>query len=305
MNSNSERRASIVTIQLQSFGKHEKTVSFSFSKDSTMRELLEHASQLLGFEVVSFYNSAGHRLSNAGDFPSEGVVTAYSTAYPQNTQKNIDERSLLDTKQKPKLFEVAVLGPPKVGKSALIQRYVNNMFSPVHKTTIQSSPEKRVEVRGRLYTVKMLDTAGQEDFHPMHSTWIEKKDAFVLALDVEKLDLKEPNAYFSLIKESYERPIVILAITKFDLVENSPIRETLLNELKGVKQIAEKNKWLYIETSSKTGMNVKEMFEMLIEAKNAESKQVASPVAPAEKVEPPTQMDKCFSWFSKTLCCRK
>ena len=85
--------------------------------------------------------------------------------------------------------KVSVLGSPGVGKSALVLRFCKADFLTFYEPTIQEEFEKTVSLFGSEVLVSVLDTAGQEDFMPMRSQWVEGRDAFVLAFDATRPEL--------------------------------------------------------------------------------------------------------------------
>jgi Ras-related protein Rab-7A len=63
------------------------------------------------------------------------------------------------------LLKVLVLGESAVGKTSLLERYVNNKFSMQTKSTIGADfLSKQIVVDGRNVTLQIWDTAGQERF---------------------------------------------------------------------------------------------------------------------------------------------
>ena len=62
--------------------------------------------------------------------------------------------------------KVIVLGQANVGKSSLIERYVNNRYSQHRKTTIGADFFcKKLSINDVAVTLMIWDTAGQEQFH--------------------------------------------------------------------------------------------------------------------------------------------
>jgi len=82
-----------------------------------------------------------------------------------------------------------VLGAPGAGKSALALRFSKSDFLTYYEPTIQEEFEKTVSLFGSDILVSVLDTAGQEDFMPMRSQWVEGRDAFILAFDATRPEL--------------------------------------------------------------------------------------------------------------------
>ncbi|XP_065013090.1 uncharacterized protein LOC103989683 isoform X2 [Musa acuminata AAA Group] len=65
-------------------------------------------------------------------------------------------------------FKLVLLGDVRVGKTSLVLRYVNNVFSEKQETTVQASYlTKRLVIGGVPITLSIWDTAGQERFHAL------------------------------------------------------------------------------------------------------------------------------------------
>jgi small GTP-binding protein len=63
---------------------------------------------------------------------------------------------------------VVLLGEGRVGKTSLLLRYVNNIFSDTQPATIQASYlTKRIAMDGMSVQLAIWDTAGQERFHAL------------------------------------------------------------------------------------------------------------------------------------------
>ena len=60
-------------------------------------------------------------------------------------------------------YQLVVLGPAGVGKSALTIRLVSTQFMEIYDPTIEDSYRKQVEIDGEACQLEVLDTPGQED----------------------------------------------------------------------------------------------------------------------------------------------
>ncbi len=87
------------------------------------------------------------------------------------------------------IFKISILGNPSVGKSALTIRYVQTHFIENYNPTIEEEFEKEQIVSGHNVSIRVLDTAGQEDFLALRNRWIDGRDAFIIAIEASKADL--------------------------------------------------------------------------------------------------------------------
>ncbi|CAB1321941.1 unnamed protein product [Coregonus sp. 'balchen'] len=89
------------------------------------------------------------------------------------------------TSRKKVLLKVIILGDSGVGKTSLMNQYVNKKFSNQYKATIGADfLTKEVTVDDRLVTMQIWDTAGQERFQSLGVAFYRGADCCVLVYDV-------------------------------------------------------------------------------------------------------------------------
>uniref|UniRef100_A0AAX7SSG3 RAB7A, member RAS oncogene family n=1 Tax=Astatotilapia calliptera TaxID=8154 RepID=A0AAX7SSG3_ASTCA len=89
------------------------------------------------------------------------------------------------TSRKKVLLKVIILGDSGVGKTSLMNQYVNKKFSNQYKATIGADfLTKEVMVDDRLVTMQIWDTAGQERFQSLGVAFYRGADCCVLVFDV-------------------------------------------------------------------------------------------------------------------------
>lgn len=85
------------------------------------------------------------------------------------------------------LLKVIILGDSGVGKTSLMNRYVNDRFTQAYKATIGADfLTKETKIDDKLVTVQIWDTAGQERFQSLGVSFYRGADACVLVYDVTK-----------------------------------------------------------------------------------------------------------------------
>jgi len=88
----------------------------------------------------------------------------------------------------PKLIKVVLLGDSGVGKTSLMERFVNHRFSQQYKATIGADfLSKDVTVEDKSVTMQIWDTAGQERYQSLGSAFYRGADACLLVYDVTDL----------------------------------------------------------------------------------------------------------------------
>ena len=155
-----------------------------------------------------------------------------------------------------------VLGEGKIGKTPLIERYVNKTYKSNDIATIgMDIRQKELEINNTDVKITITDTSGQERFRGLIKMLFKGFDGFLIGFDLtEKWSLEEVNFWIKQIEEnrSKEYPLsLVLFGNKCDDKENIKVKE------EEIKSIQEKYNIKYFETSAKDGTNVNEVFEYL------------------------------------------
>ncbi|KDO21184.1 hypothetical protein SPRG_11043 [Saprolegnia parasitica CBS 223.65] len=83
------------------------------------------------------------------------------------------------------LLKVIILGDSGVGKTSLMNQYVNQKFSTQYKATIGADfLTKEIMLDEKLVTMQIWDTAGQERFQSLGVAFYRGADACVLVYDI-------------------------------------------------------------------------------------------------------------------------
>jgi Ras-related protein Rab-7A len=167
------------------------------------------------------------------------------------------------------LLKVIILGDSGVGKTSLMNQYVNKKFSTQYKATIGADfLTKEVMVDDRLVTMQIWDTAGQERFQSLGVAFYRGADSCVLVFDVnvsktfENLDSWRDEFLIQAgPKNPDDFPFVVLG-NKIDL-EN----QRLVSQKRAMAWCQTKGNIPYFETSAKEAINVEQAFQVI--AKNA------------------------------------
>ena len=97
-------------------------------------------------------------------------------------------------------ISIAVFG--KIGKTGFIYIFITNKLLQEYGPTIEDSFITPINIDGKNYELKILDTPVEEDYQSMIDEYIKFEEGFILFFDVTN---KES---FEFIKKKYERIIM-------------------------------------------------------------------------------------------------
>ncbi len=180
-----------------------------------------------------------------------------------NLPKLSKEGKLILESEKENINRIIIIGSPAIGKSALIEMYVNGNFNNIYKPTLGISiVKKELQIAKNLNSVLYLfDTGGLKSFAKIRKFYYQNLNAVLIVFDYTKIDtletisdwIEEARHFI----ENRKIPFVLVG-NKSDLVEN---REELK---KKVQDLVEHYKIKFFETSVLTGEGIDELFTYLI-----------------------------------------
>ena len=168
------------------------------------------------------------------------------------------------------LLKVIILGDSGVGKTSIMNQYVNKKFSNQYKATIGADfLTKEVVVDDRVVTMQLWDTAGQERFQSLGVAFYRGADCCVLVYDVnnaksfDTLDSwRDEFLIQAAPKDPDNFPFVVLG-NKVDVEDG----KRMISQKRAQAYCQAKGGVPYFETSAKEAVNVEAAFEVI--AKNA------------------------------------
>jgi Ras-related protein Rab-7A len=161
------------------------------------------------------------------------------------------------------LLKVIILGDSGVGKTSLMNQYVNKKFTNQYKATIGADfLTKEVMVDDKLVTMQIWDTAGQERFQSLGVAFYRGADCCVLVFDLtnaktfESMDTwRDEFLVQASPRDPDNFPFVVIG-NKADLDTKRKV-----SAQRAEKWCKEKNSIPYHETSAATSQNVEAAFE--------------------------------------------
>ncbi|BGP18519.1 hypothetical protein JCM10213_002966 [Rhodosporidiobolus nylandii] len=162
------------------------------------------------------------------------------------------------------LLKVIILGDSGVGKTSLMNQYVNKRFSNQYKATIGADfLTKEVMVDDRLVTMQLWDTAGQERFQSLGVAFYRGADCCVLVYDVnssksfETLDSWRDEFLIQASPRDPDNFPFIVIGNKVDVEEG----KRMVSQKRAMSWCAAKGNIPYFETSAKEATNVEQAFQ--------------------------------------------
>jgi len=160
------------------------------------------------------------------------------------------------------LFNLLLVGESGVGKTVLLNKFVDNIFEEKHLVTIGINFKiKFIEIENIKIKLHIWDSAGVERFRTITNKYYPKVHGIMLIYDVSyKTSFNTiPNWLKSIESKAKKDCVKILVGTKCDITTYRQVSE------EEGKNLAENLGIKYFETSSKTDQNVNKPFYFLAE----------------------------------------
>lgn len=126
---------------------------------------------------------------------------------------------------------VGLFGPGGAGKSCLTVRYVSGTFNEKYDPTIEDSYNREDTIDGTAYSLRIYDTAGQENFSALAQQAMNNVMGAMIVVSIDHRNARSNAARFLALlrrsadsRESGEAPRIMLAINKIDLLPDGLLR---------------------------------------------------------------------------------
>ena len=161
-----------------------------------------------------------------------------------------------------KTCQILLIGDSSVGKTSLIQRYVNGIFKYEYLATW--GPDSKHEIINNMNVlVKLWDTAGQERFKSLTPNFFKNAEGVMLTYDITNTESFENLKFWinSIKTNLGEKNIIIPIIIVGNKLDMEDMRDITREE---AEKVAKENKYKYFETSAKTGEGVDDAIRDLV-----------------------------------------
>jgi small GTP-binding protein len=161
--------------------------------------------------------------------------------------------------------KICMLGSFSVGKTSLVRRFVESMFSEVYQTSIGVKVDKKVvRVNNEDVTLILWDIHGEDVYQKIHMSYLRGMSGYLLVIDgTRRQTLEDALALNERVIQEAGKVPAILVFNKSDLVDKWEIDSARESELAATG-------WTILHTSAKTGASVEQVFSQLAAATLAE-----------------------------------
>ncbi|TXT53171.1 MAG: Small GTP-binding domain protein [Promethearchaeota archaeon] len=158
------------------------------------------------------------------------------------------------------IFKIVSAGEGGVGKTTLLNRYVNGKFSESTQMTIGVEFFlKEIEIGEHNCTLQLWDFGGQGRFRFLIESYVLGAKAALLMFDLTRpMTLENLDEWVNICRKNDPNLPILFLGTKLDLVDDITVDDDY------AKQFLDKlNLFDYLKVSSKTGENVSKAFDMI------------------------------------------
>jgi small GTP-binding protein len=151
--------------------------------------------------------------------------------------------------------KVCMLGSFSVGKSSLVRRFVESIFSEEYHTSIGVKVDKKVvKAEGRDVTLVLWDIHGEDVFQKVQMSYLRGMSGYLLVADgTRRQTLEDALALATRVTEMMGKIPAVLVLNKCDLSAQWELEPDRQSKLAAAG-------WRVFRSSAKTGESVEQVF---------------------------------------------
>jgi small GTP-binding protein len=155
--------------------------------------------------------------------------------------------------------KICMLGPFAVGKTSLVTRFVDTIFSETYHTTVGVRIEKKaLRLGGKEWHLIIWDLAGEDEFLQLRPSYLRGSSGYVLVADgTRRATLDAAVKVQQRVRDIIGDVPFVLLLNKSDLADEWEVAEQTIAAL------AQRG-WPWLKASAKTGVGVEEAFLTLV-----------------------------------------
>jgi small GTP-binding protein len=157
--------------------------------------------------------------------------------------------------------KICMLGSFSVGKTSLVRRFVESIFSEAYHTSIGVKVDKKVvRVNDEDVTLVLWDIHGEDVYQKIRMSYLRGMSGYLLVVDgTRNQTLDDALALNERVIQEAGKVPAILVFNKSDLVDKWEIDSARESELSAAG-------WNILRASAKTGDSVEQVFSQLVAA---------------------------------------
>jgi len=154
--------------------------------------------------------------------------------------------------------KICMLGSFAVGKTSLVRRFVESIYSDVYQTTVGVKIDKKnVKLGDKEVSLVLWDIYGEDDYQKMRWTYLRGASGYLLVADgTRKATLEKAFTLEQKVREEVGAIPFVFVINKSDLIRDWELDSAIES------QMAVQG-WNILRSSAKTGEGVEESFSLL------------------------------------------
>lgn len=164
-----------------------------------------------------------------------------------------------------KNIKIGIFGAQYSGKKSISLRYIKNEYTEGYMPTIEDVFEKTIQIDNENIHISLINTDGQDDFGEMRNTYYKQSQGFIFVFEIMNEDSIDylKSIYDDIISCVDDKNNIncVLAANKSDLRDDNRSDIISVDEYNNLEKYF---KCKIFEVSSKTGMNIDNMFDYLI-----------------------------------------
>jgi len=183
------------------------------------------------------------------------------------------------------LFKLLLIGDSGVGKSCLLLRFADNVYTDSYISTIGVDFKiKTLTIDGKTVKLQIWDTAGQERFRTITSSYYRGAHGIIVVYDVtDKVSFSNVKQWLGEIDR-----YACQSVNRLLVGNKADLKEKKVVDTNEAKEFADTLRISFLETSAKSSENVEEAFlTMTKQIKDRVSKAPDVNKAPVDVIRKP------------------
>jgi len=161
-------------------------------------------------------------------------------------------------------IKVLLLGSSGCGKTALVTRFVSDVFYDEWEPTIEEWHHHSVYCAGETFNLNILDTSGMEEFTAFQDSWVRMNDAFVIVVDLSsEHSIDRAKDFRQRLERILDRPMSLIPCVLVGSKLDRTFQPEL--ELSSLRQLAATLDCPLVLVSALQNLNVREVFVQIVE----------------------------------------